>query len=283
MSPVRVRVRTAGSCVHPEHVVLRTLSRRILRFPAMFLIIEHPREGLVLYDTGYSQDFFEATAGCPEKLYAWVTPVSLTPGRSAVAQLRALGYSAQDVRSVLISHFHADHIAALRDFPRARFRCFAAAAADLRRHSRLSALSKGILPRLLPPDFESRLDVIDALPLRPLPVDLAPFEQGVDVFGDGSVLAVHLEGHAPGQLGLFVHADDGLRYLFVADACWVRASFEKPVLPLPITSLLFDDMAEYERTLRGLHQVHLRSQRTVIVPSHCERTLEEIMAREICT
>lgn len=281
MTPVRIRVRTAGSCVHPERVVLRTLSRRILRFPAMYLIIEHPREGLVLYDTGYSQAFFDATRHFPEKLYAWVTPVSLAPGRSAVAQLRALGYSPADVRSVLISHFHADHIAALRDFPNARFRCFQAAFRRVRGRGRLSALSQGILPSLLPSDFESRLDFADTLTQRPLPADLSPFQQGFDVFGDGSVLAVLLEGHADGQLGLFVHAEDGQRYLFVADACWTRTSFAKPVMPLPITKLLFDDYDAYGRTLQGLHRVHLESTQTVIVPSHCEHTLETLVAREI--
>jgi glyoxylase-like metal-dependent hydrolase (beta-lactamase superfamily II) len=187
------------------------------------------------------------------------------------------------VRTVLISHFHADHVAALCDFPRARFRCFASAYDTVKQRSRFHGLRTGFLPALLPPDFEHRLDVVDRMATRPLPHDCLPFTHGIDLLGDGSVLAVTLDGHATGQMGLFVHASDGRRYFFVADACWVRESYERQVVPHAITRLLFDDTPEYAHTLARIHALHRGSPETRIVPSHCERTLEALVDEECKT
>jgi glyoxylase-like metal-dependent hydrolase (beta-lactamase superfamily II) len=270
---VGLRLCIGGSCRQLEHFVLRSYRPRLLRFPAMFAIIEHPREGVILFDTGYAQRFFDATRRFPERLYAITTPVTLGPDDSAVAKLAALGLAPSDVRTVLISHFHADHVAGLMDFPRARLRCLSSAWHSVRNRSRVSALRHGFLPALMPGDFEARLDPLDTLTTRPLPPDCAPFTHGLDVFGDESVLAVELGGHAAGQVGLIVHAHDGRRYFLVSDACWTREAFERPVLPHPVASMLFHDTREYARTLGKIADLSRRSPSIVIVPSHCERTL----------
>jgi glyoxylase-like metal-dependent hydrolase (beta-lactamase superfamily II) len=269
-----------GSCRQFEHFVLRSYRPRLLRFPAMFAIIEHPREGVVLFDTGYAGRFFDATRRFPERLYAITTPVTLGPAESAVARLAAFGHAPRDVRTVLISHFHADHVAGLIDFPHARLRCLASAWQGVRNRSRVDALRHGFLPALMPDDFEARLDPLDILATRPLPPDCAPFTHGLDVFGDESVLAVELAGHAAGQAGLFVHANDGQRYFLVSDACWTREAFERPVLPHPIASILFDNAREYKRTLGKITDLSRRSASIVIVPSHCEQTVRVLAERQ---
>lgn len=280
MTPVGLRLCIGGSCRQLEHFVLRSYRPRLLRFPAMFAVIEHPREGVVLFDTGYAERFFDATRRFPERLYAITTPVTLGPDDSAVARLAALGHTPRDVRTVLISHFHADHVAGMIDFPQARLRCLASAWHGVRGRSRISALRHGFLPALMPDDFEARLDPLDTLSSRPLPPDCAPFTRGLDVFGDESVLAVELGGHAAGQAGLIVHANDGTRYFLVSDACWTREAFERPVLPHPLAGMLFDDTRAYARTLGMITDLSRGSPSIVIVPSHCERTLQSIAERQ---
>ena len=88
---VGVELLTAGSCTHPEHVVLRNRRLRPLRFPALSALLHHPTRGPVLYDTGYGERFREATARLPERLYAWVTPVDLQPSDLVEHQLRTRG------------------------------------------------------------------------------------------------------------------------------------------------------------------------------------------------
>ena len=272
MSRLKLRVLEAGACMHPEHVVLQNFRFRPLRFPALYAVLEHPREGLCLFDTGYSSHFVEATRAFPERLYALTTPVTIHPEQTALRQLARLGYAPGDVRSVFISHFHADHISALADFPRARFRFLPAAYAAIRGLGRITALRKGVLPALLPRDFEQRAEPITGARAVPLPALCAPFEQGIDLFGDGSCFAVELPGHARGQLGLFVrHLDDRL-YFLVADACWTRTSYEQNIRPHPVTRLLFDDTRQYHHTLARLGELHRRAPEIAIVPSHCEQT-----------
>ena len=93
---------------------------RTVRFPSGFAFLHHASEGAVLFDTGYSARFHSETRGFPGSLYAHMTPVHLEDAETAQSQLAAAGISASDVRHVVLSHFHADHIAGLRDFPAAR-------------------------------------------------------------------------------------------------------------------------------------------------------------------
>lgn len=220
-------------------------------------------------------DFVEATRRFPERLYALLTPVTIPREQAAVAQLRALGYEPTEVCRVYISHFHADHISALSDFPRARFYYFEEAFAAVRRLGRVRALMQGILPALLPPDFVERSVSLRGTSAA-LPADCQPFVEGLDLFGDGSGFAVRLPGHAPGQLGLIVSDARGRRVFLVADACWTRAAFEQGARPHPITHLLFDDSAKYHETLARLSSLHARYPDTLIVPSHCEATFLEL-------
>jgi glyoxylase-like metal-dependent hydrolase (beta-lactamase superfamily II) len=268
---VRLELHVAGSCVHPEHVILRTRSFRPLTFPAMFAILEHEKHGLALFDTGYGEAFFRCTERFPERLYRAVTPVTFDRAQSARAILARRGAKASDVRKIVISHFHGDHVGALDEFPSAELVYAPEALDGVRGRSRIGALMQGFLPGLLPSDFSDR-----ARPLRgdevPLPPSCAPFERGFDLFGDRSAIAVPLPGHARGQIGLYVEADTP--YFLCADACWLSRSHRERIVPHPITRLLVDDHAAYVDTLDRLHALG-KNRALRIVPSHCEEALRE--------
>ena len=135
---------------------------------------------------------------------------------------------------------------------------------------------------LLPDDFEARGQALAGLgPLaRALPPEYAPFTQGVDVFGDESAWAVRLPGHATGQMGLFVRADDGQEFFLVADACWHSAAIRTNHGPHPLTNLLFADPAQYRQTLGQLHQFQRQHAQVHIIPSHCREAQAKYAARE---
>jgi glyoxylase-like metal-dependent hydrolase (beta-lactamase superfamily II) len=263
----------AGYCTHPERVVLGSGSWQPCRFPAMVGVIEHPTEGLMLFDTGYSERFHAETSQFPNVLYARLTPVHYRPEDSALTQLDALGYRAEDVRHVILSHFHGDHIAALGDFPSARFYCSEDGYSALRSLKGFAALTKGFLPGLLPADFARRLKAFEAAP----PVDLAgrlgPFKTGYDLFGDGMLVAVPLPGHADGHYGLLVESEKGPVFL-VGDACWTSRSFTELRLPSAVAQLIFSDKRAYAETLSGLHALSQERPEVLIVPSHCQELWE---------
>lgn len=269
---MEVTLLRAGSCVHPAGVVLPGRGWRALTFPAAVGVIRHPRQGVVLFDTGYSPRFHDATRRLPYRIYALITPVSIGPEETVAARLGGMGLAPEDVALVVVSHFHADHVGAARDFPRARFVCAEKAWTAVRGLSGLRALRAGFLPSLLPEDFEHRLDFLEACPLVRLPADLAPFEQAWDVLGDGSLLAVPLPGHAPGHVGLYLPSV-GQGLFLVADAAWRFESIAGPAWPHPLASLVLHDVRAYRETLARLHQLHRANPHLRMVPSHCERSL----------
>lgn len=90
------------------------------------LLVETPRSGLVLVDTGMSlADVAHPRARLGAAFVAAVRPILREEG-TAVRQVEALGYSASDVRHIVLTHMDLDHAGGLRDFPRATVHVLAA-------------------------------------------------------------------------------------------------------------------------------------------------------------
>ena len=76
-------------------------------------------DGLLLVDTGFGTADYEDPSLLMRAFMAWMD----VPGRmeeTAVHQVEALGYSAGDVRHIVLTHLHLDHAGGLRDFPAAQ-------------------------------------------------------------------------------------------------------------------------------------------------------------------
>ena len=279
LSPLEVSWFKAGYCVHPEAVVTPGADWKTIQFPAMFALIQHPT-GNLLFDTGYSDRFFQATARFPNRLYAMITPVFLQPQESAVEQLASKGITADSIRYVFVSHFHADHIGGLKDFPQATFICDRTGYEAVNQKQGMGALIAGFLPELLPSDFEERALFTDEMPR----VKVIPglFETGFDVLGDRSLIAIELPGHATGQLGLLFRAQAGRQtYFLVADACWSSQAYRELVAPSAIAQIIFSDRAAYKSTLEKLHQLHLQHSEIQIVPTHCGELWQRLAALQL--
>jgi glyoxylase-like metal-dependent hydrolase (beta-lactamase superfamily II) len=263
----------AGYCTCPEHIAIQGGSRAHIRFPAMFALIEHPRFGALLFDTGYSFHFFEKTKTFPNKLYRLATPVTLREEDLAVNQLATFNLQPKDITHLFISHFHADHIAALTDFDKAHYTYLPHAYEKLRLTRGLGAVSKAYIPGLIPSDFDERAAPVNINNPRPLPPEYAPFTRGFDLFNDESLIAVELPGHAYGQMGLFVRGENDQTYFFVADAAWLKQAVVDNRPPHKITNLLFPDPKAYRETLGNLHKYYVNHPDVHIIPSHCEKTI----------
>ncbi len=253
---------SAGSCRHAERVVWRGGRLRLITMPSLVGALEHPSEGWVLFDAGYSPRF----ARCPlHSIYRLVAPYRLSPAHTAAAQLAARGVSPEDVRHVVLSHLHPDHIGGAEDFPRATYHLSLdawRAAGRLRGWRRLFA---AWFPGLLPEDFLDRAHLIRGLRDQ----GFGPFRRSADLFGDGSLKLVGLPGHAPGQLGMLAQLSGGRRVLFAADACWLSQSFQRDSPPSRLTRLIVHDYAESLRTLGKLSRLYRDAPDIHIIPAHC--------------
>jgi glyoxylase-like metal-dependent hydrolase (beta-lactamase superfamily II) len=79
------------------------------------LLVETPT-GLVLVDSGFGLEDVRDPAGRLGAARRLTRPV-LDPAESAVRQVEGLGFSARDVTAIVVTHFDADHVGGLADFP----------------------------------------------------------------------------------------------------------------------------------------------------------------------
>ena len=121
-------------------------------------------------------------------------------------QLATLGLKPSDVDIVGISHMHGDHTGQAADFAQAKL-----------------LIGKG--------DFEQTAGKDDPFgPWRGSGKPVQAVTADTDVFGDGSVVALHLPGHTPDHLGLLVKLASG-PVLLSGDAYHSRDAREKRGVP----------------------------------------------------
>lgn len=253
---------------HLKMVSLKSPAVKV-SFPATVALIYHEQFGYILFDTGYSLRFHEVTKRFPEKLYALVTPVDISAEETLVEQLRRRNITNKDIKLIILSHFHADHIGGISDFPTAQYIYLKHAYDALQNLSTVRAVFNGFLKKLLPDDFLNRSSAFTFTARTSTKLDYDYFSDGYDVLGDGSLIAVELPGHAPGHIGLIVHADKGA-YFLVGDACWVRENFTCDSQPhWLVRRFVLHNVAQYKATLNQLKQFHLHYPEVKIVPCHC--------------
>ncbi len=260
-----------GYCLASEHHLIRGGQRREVQCHSLAALLHHPTHGWLLWDAGYAPRMLAATERFPYALYRRITPLRLNPALAVVNQLARWDLTPRDIRRVIISHFHADHIAGLRDFPHAAFIATQAAYDGIHGKQGIGALRRGFIPALLPDDFTQRTELLPAFAGEDLPGLGATH----DLFGDGTLRLVALPGHARGQIGLLAQTARG-PVLFAADGCWLTRSIATNTPPHPITNLLADDPKAVRRTISGLHAFAQAQPHVIIIPSHCP----EAFARE---
>src|SRR4051812_24432424 len=156
-----VRILDTGSCRASEHHLISGGSRRPVDVHSLVALLEHPRRGWLLWDTGYAPRIFDATKRWPYRLYRWVTPMRVSAQQSVLAHLAQIGLEPRHIRTVVLSHLHPDHVAGLMDFQDAEWVIAASAWKAVAQTSGTGALLKAFVPGLLPPDFGTRARLLE--------------------------------------------------------------------------------------------------------------------------
>ncbi|HKX91370.1 MAG TPA: N-acyl homoserine lactonase family protein [Sphingomicrobium sp.] len=161
-------------------------------------LIRHGDE-LMIWDTGFP-------AAAKDKPLV-MDGMTANVDRTLAEQLRQLGVKPEDVDVVGISHMHGDHVGQAAEFTTARL---VIGKADF---ARLEGQPEDSLKAWRGPGKNVTLAAGDA-----------------DVFGDGSVVAIHLPGHTPDHLGLLVKLKSG-PVLLTGDLYHSTIAREKRALP----------------------------------------------------
>ena len=176
--------------------------------PSTVVVIEHPRRGLVLVDTGVNYRVADPELAAEQwgpGLRERYGATGFTREDAVDAQLERLGYRCADVTHVVYSHLHLDHAGGMEHFPDALH----VGQHDELRHA------------WWPDRWTARgYALADYLPARGF--EYLELSGDADLFEDGSLRVISLPGHTPGSQGLVVDLPQRGRVAFVGDAAHLR-------------------------------------------------------------
>jgi glyoxylase-like metal-dependent hydrolase (beta-lactamase superfamily II) len=191
------------------------------------------------------------------------------------SQLQKFGLTPADIRHIIITHFHADHIGGLKDFDQAIIHCSKTAYEEVTNTNLFWGFTRGILKSLIPDDLDQRVRFIEE---SGSPVTDDIFGTTYDLFHDNSLLIYPVPGHATGQLALLLKTEKQY-YFLIADACWLRQSYQDLVLPNPIVKILFNSWKDFTSSLHKIHLFYKANPHIVIVPTHCFETTSKLVSQ----
>lgn len=219
------------------------------------LLIETPAHGLVLIDTGYGLRDVQHPHDPPEPR---ITPVMramlnirLREEETAIRQIEALGYKADDVRHIVLTHLDFDHAGGLEDFPQATVHLMD------REYQAATGPREGFVPRnrYRPRQFDEIRN------WRRYSVRGEPwfgFEAVRDLEGlPPEILMVPLPGHTWGHAGIAVEGADGW-LLHAGDAYFYQHEVRRPQRKCTSGLRLYQTMMETDRRLRLANQKRVR-------------------------
>ncbi|MFT0211952.1 MBL fold metallo-hydrolase [Pseudomonas sp. F1_0610] len=253
----KIKTYEVGYCTHPGCMALKGASWRVCQFPARAWLIEANQKRWLL-DTGYASHFHEQTQQGILQLYPKVTPVFFQNHQALVHQLATEGIRPNDLSGIIISHFHGDHIAGLKDFPLLDLICAEQGWLATKNLRGFSALRKAFVPGLMPVDTEARLSFIERFKASQLPTELSMFEVGYILpHSNDEVILIPLPGHAAGHIGVAVLTEAGWQIL-ASDAAWSPTNYIELRGPSILAYSIMDDRKAYFATLKKLQQAHLQ-------------------------
>ncbi len=216
------------------------------------LLIETDAHGLVLVDTAIGLDDCADAVGRLGAQFAYAMAVTKPPPEdTAIRQIEAMGFSAADVRHLVLTHLDVDHAGGLADFPHARVHVMADEkdAALARRtsneKSRYRPCHWAHAPRWSTYGASGeRWRGFDAVrQLEELPPE---------------ILMIPLSGHTRGHACVAVEAP-GLPLLHCGDAYFHRATLDRAEGAVPAGLRLFEGAMAIERARIRDNHARLRA------------------------
>lgn len=184
---------------------------RQIKIPINMWVIDHPK-GLVVYDTGNNVAISD---GSCKSHWAAGSCDFLAPSQTRAdvidKQLEKLGYKVADVKIVITSHSHLDHIGNIEMFPDA-----------------IHVIQKKELYQAWWPEKFQRAsnahvmaDYDDARDFN-----YYTLEGDYDLFGDGSIMVLSTPGHTLGHQSVKVQLPQTGTVILSQDAIWMEENLE---------------------------------------------------------
>ena len=208
-----------------------------------FYVLEHPDFGTFLVDSGVESGFL-GDDGNPRVSFLVESVMNTEALDIHTTTAQWLARHVGGLAGVFVTHLHLDHVMGLPDVPPAT--AVYVGPGETRSAGFLNLFSRGTIDRML-----ERAGPLEVWPFRPDPS--GRFEGILDVFGDGSVWALHVPGHTPGSTAFLVRSTTGPK-LLVGDVSHTRWGWENDVTPGTFTA----DRARNAESLAALRSLAAR-------------------------
>jgi glyoxylase-like metal-dependent hydrolase (beta-lactamase superfamily II) len=225
--------------------------------PVPAFLVEHPRAGAILIDTGLHPSCASDVSGNMGRTGKLLYHVRMDHDQALRFQLPARGVQPSDVRVVVITHLHIDHASAVSEFPAATF------VLDRREWEAASAggARQGFYHRQFDHAFDWRTLDYSVEPVH----SFSGFARSLDLFGDGSVRLASTPGHTLGHQSVVLKTGHG-EVLVVGDAAYTQRELQGDALPLIVA-----DAHLHRRSLNEIARYREQTPAAVVIPGHDAR------------
>ena len=263
-----IRVLSSGWAeLHPEHRYGSAMprlwwvltSRRWVKAPIHYFLIEHAG-GPVLFDTGIdpaiATDPRYISSAIGRLLLRRIFRIHVTAADRLDLALKRLGVDPADIRTVVLSHLHFDHVGGIAHLPNADLIVSERERAQLREpHPEREWILREHIEvpgaRWRPITFEPSADPV-----------FEGFEGVHDLACDGSMVLLPTPGHTPGSLSMLLRTEGWAPVLLVGDLTYEAALLARDKVPGT------GDAAALRRSYAQVRQLQRRLPGLAIVPSH---------------
>ncbi|EHY56045.1 hypothetical protein HRR83_006576 [Exophiala dermatitidis] len=233
----------------------RSFVNKRRKLPMYCVLIKHPHEGLILWETGSGYDYPTIWGPAIADVFS---RVEYKPEHELKAAVEATGHKLEDIKKIIIGHLHLDHAGGLDQF-------FDRKDVEIWVHDK--ELKSAFWSIATGADDQVYLKHYMKLDLNWKVFD----EQKLD-FCQGITLH-HLPGHTDGLIGIQINLPDSGTFFFISDHCHVMENWRDGI---PQGWLARDHPSWFKSTQRLKHLE--RTTKGRVIPGHDAETFLELQA-----
>lgn len=258
--------------IQSVYKILTNNGEQAIWIPVYVFLIEHPKEGLILYDAGL--DIKQTKIGYYTGLTSFSHETHNIPESKTVAdQVEALGFNIDEVKHIVISHLHEDHVGGVESFPNAEIHISEIEWNDKDR------IFLGLPGLGLKATYNESFNSINKLNIFKFDSGaFNSFNRSHDLLGDGSIMLLPTPGHTMGHTTLLVNNQSN-PVILTGDAVDTIDHLD------PVTMAAFqlgnNSFPVYKDSIERILKLQKSLNNSVLLPSHefsgYEKVMEDVL------